>query len=77
MLNLPMTFRLLVMIVKVHLILGNNRIFLIMVKFMVSIGLNAENTENTWANSKIKLQSTKLQNFAMQRNPMKSYFGNI
>ena len=38
-------------VVKVDLIFGNNRIFLIMVKFMMSIGLNAENTENTCANS--------------------------
>ena len=56
MLNFQMTFRLLVMIVKVHLIFGNNRIFLIMMKFMMSIGLNPENTDNTCANSLIKLK---------------------
>ena len=49
MLNFSLTFRLLVMIVKVHLIFRNNRIFLIMVKFMMSIRLNAENTENICA----------------------------
>ena len=51
MLIYPVTFRLLVMTVKLHLIFGSNWIFLIMVKFMMSIGLNAENTENTCANS--------------------------
>ena len=35
-LNFPVTFRLFVMIGKVHLIFGNNRIFLVMVKFMMS-----------------------------------------
>ena len=35
------------MIVKMHLISGNNRIFLIMVKFMMSFRPNAENTEST------------------------------
>ena len=44
------------MVVKVHLIFGNNIIFLIMVKFMMSIGLNAENTEITCANFLIKLK---------------------
>ena len=35
------------MIVKMHLNSRNNRIFLITVKFTMSIRLNAENTENT------------------------------
>ena len=35
------------MIVKMHFTFGNNTIFLIIVKFMISVVLNAKNTENT------------------------------